>query len=129
MPFLLDTNACLWVCYEFDLLSRNARAILTDEQSSLYFSSISIAEIAIKRSIGKLSLPHSLQEFQIELASALKVNPLSWDFPEANLLETLPLIHKDPFDRMLICQAMVHGLTIVTPDQAIAQYSQISCVW
>lgn len=129
MKVLLDTNICIWASYEPSQLSQKAQEILSNEANVLFLSSISLAEIAIKTAIGKLNLPQQIDTLRQALVRELKVVPIMFDFHEAVHLVKLPLIHRDPFDRMLICQAIVHDLTILTPDKAIAQYQDVVCIW
>jgi PIN domain nuclease of toxin-antitoxin system len=121
MRFLLDTHLLVWVPVSGPRLSRSARAILNDPENSFLFSAVSLWEIAIKRSIGKLDPginPGIIRRELIEMGyDELPVLGL-----HAIAVEGLPWIHKDPFDRLLIAQAAVEGITLLTPDSTIARY-------
>ncbi|MFM9971839.1 MAG: type II toxin-antitoxin system VapC family toxin [Burkholderiales bacterium] len=128
MRLLADTCTFLWMAEDSSELSDTARRLLADPDNEVYLSAISAWEIAVKQGLGKLNLSapalswvpkyrvaHQLQELPLDETSALQVT-------------RLPLLHRDPFDRMLVCQAIVHGLAIVSPDPLIAQYS-IRALW
>jgi PIN domain nuclease of toxin-antitoxin system len=120
--FLLDTHALLWAIDGSKKLSKTARRILADEQSDLVVSIASLWEVGLKHQAGKLELGQPLNRFLggIFEQSAWRVLPVM----EGHLLAlcTLPMLHKDPFDRMLVAQAKAEGLTLLTVDPAIAQY-------
>lgn len=120
--FLLDTHALLWAIDGSKRLSRTARRILADDQSDLVVSIASLWEIALKHQAGKLELGLSLNRFLAGICeqSAWRVLPVV----EGHLLALcgLPMLHKDPFDRMLVAQAKAGGLTLLTVDPAISQY-------
>lgn len=121
MIFLLDTHLVLWVPTSDARISRSARLLLNNAQNRFLFSTVSVWEIAIKRSIGKLdpeidprTIRRELLEFGYEELPLLGQHAVSVD--------TLPWIHKDPFDRLLIAQAMVEGITLLTADATVARY-------
>jgi len=121
LRLLLDTDLLLWSAREPDRLSTRALQILGDEANELCFSAISIWEIAIKQALAKPG-------FDIE-ASFVRQGLLEHGFREVVLTslhgvaaQTLPLIHNDPFDRILIAQATTEGLTLVTSDKRVAQH-------
>ena len=127
MEYILDTNALIFYLYNHKKLSKAALEIVYNGQNQIYVSIISLWEIAIKASIGKLEIKNSIkeiadicQEDQIEL---LAVNPLHLD-----QIERLPQIHGDPFDRLLISQALTKNLTIVTRDSIIPKYN-VNAIW
>ncbi|HEX4179288.1 MAG TPA: type II toxin-antitoxin system VapC family toxin [Caulobacteraceae bacterium] len=122
--YLLDTNALLWVGLDDRQLRPTARQQLFDAQ--LFTSVISAAEISIKASIGKLPLP---APFDTDFGAALKtllrrsdVELLPLEAPVIDHLRTLPLHHRDPFDRLIIAQALTRGLTLATRDRAFFAY-------
>ena len=122
MNFLLDTCTFLWLADNAPQLSPAARETFLDPANTFYFSAASAAEICIKVSIGKLHLrtdPQRLIEDE-QAKNALLLLPFSQ--VHAFHLITLPPIHKDPFDRMLITQALSHTLTLLTPPPLIRQY-------
>lgn len=108
----------LWWIDDDPRLGNNARARIADGGSEVFVSTVSIWEAEIKRAIGKLAAEEDLVEH-------VRVNdfaPLHIRFEHAVQVGRLPLVHGDPFDRMLVAQAQVEGLAIVTRDRAIAQY-------
>ena len=118
MNLLLDTHALLWWLDDHPSLSERAREVIADPDNTVYLSAIVIWEIRIKQAIGKLSLP---DDFRKVLDEQQFTNlPITLD--HAHALEALPLIHRDPFDRMLIVQAHVEGFTIVTHDGSFPSY-------
>ena len=108
----------IWALENNPTLSESARNSITLASNMVFVSSISIWEIAIKKNLGKLKTPDNLQE-EIELH---RFTPLQINFDHAELAGKLPDIHKDPFDRMLIAQAMIEKLTLVTRDKVIPGY-------
>ncbi|WP_420444266.1 type II toxin-antitoxin system VapC family toxin [Candidatus Poriferisodalis sp.] len=115
---LLDTNVLLWANEAPERLSTEAVAALEDPVNDLVVSSISVAEIEIKRRIGKLFLEHSCQT----LATRLGANWLDLTAAHAMGLRTLPYLHADPFDRLLVAQSMIEGHTLVTTDEKVLAY-------
>ncbi len=121
MKFLLDTHIFLWAAYEPDRLSAKAIALLNDSDHELLFSAASIWEIANKNGLGR-------EDFKVD-ARLLRRGLLDNDYGElaitsehAVFLENLPPIHKDPFDRILVAQATVEGITLLTADSIVAKY-------
>ena len=127
MNLLLDTHAFLWIVNDGPL-SKTARALFLDAENKLFFSAASYWEICIKLSIGKLSLADDWAEkFDVEMAA----NGIQWLPIEQNhcrKIMELPLIHQDPFDRLLIAQAICDAMTIVTADPNIHTYS-VATAW
>lgn len=115
---LLDTHALLWVLEDAAALDESARSAIVDPRNDVFVSSISMWEISIKRSLGKLKAPEDLLS-TID-ASGLRELPVT--VVHADHAGGLPPHHRDPFDRMLVAQAQVEGLTIVTHDSVIAKY-------
>ena len=121
MKLLLDTHILLWAAAEPEQLSNQAKALIEDPQNQLYFSTASLWEIAIKNKLGRA-------DFKVDLP-VLRRNLLDNGFQEIAIngahtlaLDTLPPIHKDPFDRILIAQANVEGITLMTADSAVVEY-------
>ncbi len=121
MSFLLDTQLLIWMAREPARLPQAARALIADLDNAFYFSSASIWEIAIKHGRGRA-------DFQFD-PRRLRFKLLDQDFREiavtgdhAVIVAELPLLHKDPFDRLLLAQAMVEGLTLLTSDGQLARY-------
>lgn len=122
MNILLDTHSFLWLASSPARLSTKNRELMADVENRLFLSAVSFQEIAIKHQIGKLTLPLSPEYFLRESCQRLSITPLPL-FPESTfLLATLPLHHRDPFDRALVCQAIFHRLLFATSDTIIQQY-------
>ena len=121
MRFLLDTHLLLWTFYEPERLSPQARSLIQSRKNELLFSTASLWEIGIKRGLKK-------KGFQVD-PRVLRRTLIDNDYEELPVLgqhavaiDILPPIHKDPFDRILIAQAMVEGITLLTADAVIAKY-------
>ena len=122
MKVLLDTCAFLWICGKARELSEEARRTFSDPNNDIFLSSVSAWEIAVKQALGRLSLPSPAGRFVTTSRLQHGIHALSLTEEAALHLERLPSLHRDPFDRMLVCQALVDGMTILTPDSAISQY-------
>ena len=122
MKVLLDTHLLLWVASEPEKLSRQAVALIVDPANDPIFSTASIWEIAIKHALGR-------QDFQADPGIVRRglldrgYEELPVLGPHAVAVRNLPFIHKDLFDRILIAQSMVEGITLVTADRVVARYS------
>ncbi len=121
MKLLLDTHLLLWAAGLPERLSAQARRLIEAADSELFFSAASLWEIAIKRGLGR-------EDFQVDvrlLRRGLLDNGYS-ELPigseHAVAVDSLPAIHKDPFDRILVAQAMLEGITLITSDTLVAQY-------
>jgi PIN domain nuclease of toxin-antitoxin system len=121
VKLLLDTHLLLWAAGNPDRLSAEARALIEAPENEPLFSAASIWEIAIKRGLGR-------EDFQVDVR-LLRRGLLDNGYGElpvggehAVILDGLPLFHKDPFDRLLLAQALVEGITLLTSDAAVAQY-------
>ncbi|MBI1812840.1 type II toxin-antitoxin system VapC family toxin [Candidatus Peregrinibacteria bacterium] len=128
MNILLDAVAFIRMTTEPHLLSQRARELSSGVQHTLYLSAVSVAEIALRYRMGKLPLPLPPSSFVPQERLLLGVRSLPLDEESASMLESLPLIHNDPFDRLLICQALANDLTILTPDKHIRRY-KVSTAW
>ena len=122
MKLLLDTCTFLWIVADAHALSRRARELFRAADTDVYLSAASAWEIAVKHGLGRLPLPSPPDRFVREMREAHAIAPLPIDEESALHVTRLPGLHRDPFDRMLVSQAIVHGLTILTPDPLIAQY-------
>jgi len=129
MTVLLDTHAFLWWIDDNNKLSQTAREIITDPNNKIYLSAVSTWEIAIKDQMGKLSAPKPLLPFftnQIQKNNFLFL-PIHIEHTcKVNELEN---IHKDPFDRLLIGQAITEGFPILTIDKLISAYTDVTTIW
>lgn len=122
LRILLDTCAFVWLITDSSELSNTARDAGVDKRNHLYLSAVSVWEILTKHSSGKVLLSDDPRKTIADERDQLGISSLAFDEQSALHVIKLPMIHKDPFDRMLICQAIVHGLTILTPDEAIRRY-------
>lgn len=123
-PFLLDTHTLLWWFTDAEKLSPVAFDIISDGSHDIFLSSVSLWEIKIKQSLNKLTLPSQFKE-TLERQDFL---PLSMSWEHAYGIGQLPSIHKDPFDRLLISQAMIEKLSILTKDIKFQKYP-VKVVW
>ena len=121
MKLLLDTHLLLWAGGSPARLSETARLLLEDQQNELLFSAASLWEIVIKRGLGR-------SDFQVD-ARVLRRGLLDNGYEELAItsahtvaIDSLPSIHKDPFDRILVAQATVEGIILLTADALVAQY-------
>ena len=128
MKLLLDTCTFLWIATGDAALSASARRLFTDPANDAYLSSVSAWEIAVKHSLGKLPLPRPPSVLVPEERLRHLIVPLPLDEAAALLCAKLPDLHMDPFDRMLVCQAIIGGLTLLTPDPLVTQYP-VTTVW
>jgi len=119
---LLDTCTFLWSIAGGDEISDAARTALADPSNDVYLSSVSAWEITVKHALGRLPLPEPPERYVPSQRIARGIEPLALDEEAALHLSRLPPLHRDPFDRMLVCQALIGALTIVTPDADIARY-------
>ena len=118
MNLLLDTHALLWWLDDNPTLSAEARDAIADGRNLVFVSAVVIWEVRVKQSLGKLQLPSNFRE--VLDSQAFDELPLTVD--HAHRLAELPPLHRDPFDRMLVAQAMAERLTVVTRDPDIARY-------
>jgi PIN domain nuclease of toxin-antitoxin system len=118
LRLLLDTHVLLWWATDETRLPPSWRQLIGDSTNAVFVSSVSVAEIAIKASLGKLTAPKDLQADLVDEG----FEELSLNFDHAAMLRDLPWHHRDPFDRMLIAQALVEGLPVATMDPHFASY-------
>ena len=128
MNVLVDTCTFLWMADDAPELSEQARAVVTKPDNDVYLSAASAWEIAIKHALGKLLLPEPPRQFIPSQRTLLALTPLPIEEADVLALDRLPTLHRDPFDRVLVCQALTHGLVIVSPDPQIQQYP-IRTLW
>jgi PIN domain nuclease of toxin-antitoxin system len=122
MRILLDTHVWLWLQAAPERIAAPALQVLADPEHTLLLSSVSAAEIAIKHSTGKLTLPLPPQAYVLSRMELQGVEPLAFEHDHALRLADLPMHHRDPFDRMLIAQAQLEAVTVATADAAFAAY-------
>ena len=128
MRALLDTNAFLWALDDNSQLSQKAQRFMSNGENDLFLSSASAWEIVIKSSLGKLELPHDPEKFIEEQMHLCGIDSLPISIRHALTVARLPDIHKDPFDRMLIAQAIAENISIITPDKKIHLYD-VHIIW
>jgi|SRR5271157_889152 len=121
MRYLVDTQIAIWALLDDVRLGEPAREALGDLTNECIFSVSSIWEIAIKRALKKPGFLHDPREIRRQLL-ANGYEELTIQSQHAVTVDSIPLIHRDPFDRILIAQAMVEGITLLTADPRIAQY-------
>lgn len=121
MNFLLDTHALLWLFDDDDRLSENAKEIITNPDNKIFISIASFWEIAIKMSLSKLALDIPLEQLFDE-CEKVDINVLNINKKHLHFLTKLPFVHRDPFDRLIICQAIVENCTLVSADKTLFQY-------
>lgn len=122
MKLLLDTHIFLWWDSEPTKLSNNVLTALTDPRNSLFLSVVSAWEMQIKKDIGKLSLRIALADMLIEQETKNQIKVLPIEAKHIFGLETMPQHHKDPFDRLIIAQAIVEDLTVISNDGIFSSY-------
>jgi PIN domain nuclease of toxin-antitoxin system len=124
MKLLLDTHAALWFLSGDDRLSDTSRRQLTDDTNRVLLSAVVVWEVAIKRALGKLTVPDEYLSLLLDAG----VQPLAMNLAHAAAVELLPPHHRDPFDRMLVSQARAEGATLVSGDEALRPYD-VAILW
>ena len=122
MRLLLDTHVFLWHLNGSKTLPADLRAAIQDPANAVVLSPVSIWEALVKYRLGKLPLPASPEIYLPEQRRRHRIETLPLDEPSVARLAGLPDLHRDPFDRMLVCQALEHGLTLATVDPAVRAY-------
>ncbi|MEB3217992.1 MAG: type II toxin-antitoxin system VapC family toxin [Nostocales cyanobacterium 94392] len=128
MKLLLDTHTFIWFVIDSPQLSSNAKTLIEDEYNEKFFSIASIWEMAIKQSLGKLAFNLPLQTFVRQQMEQNSMALLNIEIDHVTTVATMQLHHKDPFDRLLIAQAMVEQLPVIGVDSAFDAYS-IQRIW
>ena len=123
MRLLLDTHIFLWYISGDKKLADKAKDTISDPANEVYLSVVSLWEALIKYRLGRLPLPKAPEAYLPEQRERHKISSMPLDEASVKQLGQLPPLHRDPFDRMLVCQAMEHNLTLVTVDPAIWAYS------
>jgi len=125
---LLDTHVFLWLVEGIPNLSAAAKLALSDPANELFLSAASVWELAIKIGNKKLSLSDPLDVYVAKWTAAYQLGALPVQFNHAHAVSKLPSHHKDPFDRLLIAQAIVEGMSVVTSDGKFTHYG-VPTVW
>jgi len=126
--FLLDTVAFLFAATDDPRMSSFSRAILDDPDNTVFLSAASAWEIGVKHGRGRLHLPEAPDRYVPRIREEMGIETLPLEEQTALRAGRLPDLHRDPFDRILVSQAISMGLTILTPDEAIRQYP-VPTVW
>ncbi len=124
MKFLLDTNIVIWAMREDERLGPVWQSILIDPENELYLSAASVWEMQIKASLGKLKLPDGFDEGLVRFG--FRELAVRWEHARATA--QLPFIHKDPFDRLLLAQAISEGLVLISGDATLRAYGDFVTV-
>ncbi len=122
MRLLLDTCTFLWLAADDPLLTDTARDCCRDPRNEVFLSTLAAWEIAIKYRLGRLQLPERPDRYVASRRKWLRLESLPFDEKSAAHDALLPDHHRDPFDRGMVSQAILNGLTIVTPDAQITRY-------
>jgi PIN domain nuclease of toxin-antitoxin system len=122
MNLLLDTHAFLWYISSDPKLPRYAFDAIRDKSNQVYLSVVSVWEALVKNQTGKLPCRHLRTNTSTRVALLIESLISHWNGRQCRTLLSLPAHHRDPFDRMLICQALAHQLTIVTNDEMFQRY-------
>ena len=125
--YLLDTHAAIWFFNGSGTLSKTADGIIRDFSNPIYISIVSVWELAIKIGVGKLEFNGKINGF-ISLAERNEITILPIKPSHLTTLETLPMLHRDPFDRLLVATAIDEQMTLITADENIAQYD-VPLIW
>lgn len=122
MRLLLDTHVFLWWCADDPRLGEAERAAIRDGANDVFLSTASVWEMAIKQALGRLQVP----EPPSAAVARLGIGRLPIDFEHAEATVGLPPLHRDPFDRLLVAQARVEGLTLITTDPLVRSYPGVA---
>lgn len=128
MKALLDTHAFLWWILDDPRLPRRIRDVIAEEDTDLFLSAASCWEIAIKAKLGRITLPARPEVFISSQMSENTILPLPIEAGHALHVFSLPMHHRDPFDRLIVAQAKLERLPIITSDPLIAQY-KVKTIW
>jgi PIN domain nuclease of toxin-antitoxin system len=128
MKYLLDTHAFLWWIADPAKLSAVARDVIKDKQHQLFFSAASAWELAIKVGLGRISLPLNPADFILEQMAVNSMQPLAVTIPHALHTSTLPPHHRDPFDRLIVAQARLEDMSLISVDPELRKYD-VPIVW
>jgi PIN domain nuclease of toxin-antitoxin system len=126
---LLDTHTLIWALAAQTLLPRSLRRMIEDGRNEVFFSAISIYEIASTRAAGRRSAPPIGAEATVDLARTARLGEIPVAASHAAAVETIAIAHPDPFDRLLLAQARIEGLQLVTHDEALARFDSRTIVF
>jgi PIN domain nuclease of toxin-antitoxin system len=128
MKYLLDTSVWLWSLTASERINKKARQLLASGREELYLSAASSWEISIKWALGKLQLPEPPRSYVPKRLAAQGIRPLAITHTHALAVSELPTHHSDPFDRLLIAQAQIEDMVILTADRAFEPYG-VKILW
>ena len=128
MKYLLDTHALLWITTDDPKLSKKAKNIYLDAENEILLSIASIWELAIKSSIGKITFQKDLDDFVDVHIKGNNIEILKIELPHVLRIEKLPFHHRDPFDRLIIAQAIEDNLKILGSDNTYDKY-KVKRIW
>ena len=128
MKLLLDTHVFLWWVLDAPELSDAAKRLMINGENNLYWSAASSWEVAIKYQLGKLPLPHDPGHYIPKLLATNAIESIPITDEHSFTTGRLPFYHRDPFDRILVAQAMVEGLAILSKDAAFSHYA-VKVIW
>ena len=126
MKFILDTHIFLWLINEDPRLTEDKAQVIINPENEVFLSVVSIWECVLKYQIGKLQFPQSPEIYLPQQRSKHLCKSLGISEETIKQLIKLPMIHKDPFDRLIICQSLESDLTIITEDRAILSYPDLN---
>lgn len=124
MKLLLDTHAALWWLADDERIGDDGVRHLTDDSNQVLISAVVVWEVAIKRSLGKLKAPEAVGPTLVEAGA----QPLPVTIEHAAAVERLPWVHRDPFDRLLVAQALTEDAAVVSRDERLSRYG-VAIVW
>jgi len=128
VKLLLDTCTFLWILLVHRISRDRAAALFSDPAHEVFLSSVSVGELSVKFSLGRLPLPEVPERFLPLQRERHRISSLALEERAVLHLHKLPSLHRDPFDRMLICQAIEHDCVVLTPDPLITQYP-VRTIW
>jgi len=128
MNLLLDTAVFLWLIAGDERLTEPARSAVLDPERRVWLSVVSLWEIGVKQKTGRLALPRAAWSYVTTAREQHGIESLALTEPAVGHLAKLPEVHRDPFDRMLVCQAIEHDLLLVTNDPVVHEYP-VKTLW
>ncbi len=128
MKILLDTQAFLWLSSDNKKLSKTARETFLNEKNNFFLSLVSIWEMSIKSSLGKLKFRSSMERFILNESQENNIEQMTITFQHVIKVQTLPFYHRDPFDRLLVAQALIEDIPILSSDAALEKYG-VNRIW
>jgi PIN domain nuclease of toxin-antitoxin system len=128
MRAIADTHAFLWLLTDDRRLSRRARTVLEDDANTIYLSAASVYEITLKARLGRLVLPEAPESYIADRLALGVFRPLVISIAHAARAGSLPFIHGDPWDRLLVAQAQLESAAIITADRSFGAYD-VETIW